>query len=126
MLIFILWIADVVHGLSAVLFVGGILGGIVRIVLGFSEAEAEAIRRRSKSDGLDERIARKGFLQAFVFGGLCVLTAVLLPSKQTIYMMAGASMVQDLAATPEVTETARKVNTILQGKLDEMIKEMGK
>jgi hypothetical protein len=50
---------------------------------------------------------------------LLFLVAALIPSKQAIYLIAGASIAKDLAKT----ETAKKVEAIIESELDKLIHE---
>lgn len=58
---------------------------------------------------------------AIAFAMVPVFTSIgiLIPSTKTIYLMAGAEVVTDVAQTPEV----QKVRTILNSKLDEYLAE---
>ena len=48
---------------------------------------------------------------------LLFLVSALIPSKQAIYLIAGASIAKDLAKT----ETAKKVEAIIESELDKLI-----
>lgn len=58
-----------------------------------------------------------------VFTGLVIMffTAVLIPSEKTIYIMAGASIAQDIANSPKTAATMDKVYKIIDSKLEEQL-----
>jgi hypothetical protein len=57
-------------------------------------------------------------------GIFSVFVGVLIPSKQTIYMMAAAKVGQDIVASPETKEIGGKVLQLINQKLDEQLKGM--
>ena len=100
----LIYLADVVGALSAMLIIGGLVcaflsGGLVVYLV----------------DNMDKH---------WYVGGICFLISlssivfgVLLPSKQAIYLIAGASIAKDLAKT----ETMKKVETTIESELDKLI-----
>jgi hypothetical protein len=67
----------------------------------------------------DELGVKKWFVLCFI----SLFTAVLLPSEKTIYIMAGASIAQDIANSPKTAATLDKVYKIVDKKLDEQLSE---
>ena len=61
-------------------------------------------------------------LTAFVFINFSM--AALIPTEKTIYMMAGASIAQDIANNPKTIATMDKVYKLIDSKLDEQIKSL--
>lgn len=54
------------------------------------------------------------------------LFAAIIPSEKTVYLMAGASIAQDIAANPRVLQTMDKVFKVVDSKLDEQLKDKAK
>lgn len=54
---------------------------------------------------------------------LTVLVYVSIPTTQTIYLMAGAKVVEQVVASPEVKQINAKILTIINNKLDSLADE---
>lgn len=52
-----------------------------------------------------------------------VILSVFTPKEKTIYLMAGASIAQDIANSPKTVATLDKVYKIVEKKLDEQLEE---
>ena len=57
---------------------------------------------------------------------LSISTAIFLPSKETIYLMAATKYSQEALKDPKVTEVMNKVYKVINLKLDSMIPKEGK
>jgi len=59
----------------------------------------------------------------WVFASM-ILVSAFLPNKETIYMMAGAAIIEDIAETPEAARIGDRLITLIEGKLDQAIGEL--
>ena len=70
-----------------------------------------------------ERLHPKKTISAIL---TCLLIPTLIPPEKTIYMMAGASIAQDIASNPKTIATMDKVYKLIDSKLDEQLKAIPK
>lgn len=59
----------------------------------------------------------------WMFGAM-VFIASFLPNKETIYMMAGAAIVEDIAESPEAARIGDRLIILLESKLDQAIADI--
>lgn len=107
----LIYLADIVGGLTGFLAILGLftaIGGGIACVGTACEKQIKA-----------SKIAAA----AATIGLLLVLSAVLIPSKQAIYMIFGAEVAQKVAATPEAQEIAGKLLKLANSKLDEALQK---
>jgi hypothetical protein len=105
----IIYLADVSGSLQIFL---GLIGGIVGFVLFMFSALCEW-----KFDEM------KKFKAGTMLAGALIATliSVLMPDKQTIYMMAAAKVGQDIVQAPETKEIGDKVLKLINQKLDDQL-----
>ena len=70
---------------------------------------------------LHEGGSLKNAFAIFVFSVTMSLISSIIPSKQAIYMMAGAKVVQDISKDPRTQNTLDKIYKIIDNKLDEQL-----
>ena len=75
----------------------------------------------------EAKAANRAFFKRYkwmpMVGALMFLISALIPSKDTMYTMAAAYGVQTVAENPNVQRVAGKSLQVLEGKLDEFLKE---
>lgn len=71
----------------------------------------------------DTKFNELGVKKWFVLCFISLFTAILIPSEKTIYIMAGASIAQDIANSPKTAATLDKVYKIVEKKLDEQLED---
>lgn len=103
----LIYLADIVGGLSAFLVVVGIFTGLIGCIV----ASEVAIQKQAFAAAIG----------GIFLGLLLILGAVLIPSKQAIYMIFGAEVAQKVAATPEAQEIAGKLLRLANQKLDQAL-----
>ncbi len=59
----------------------------------------------------------------YICGLPCIMTAILIPSKEAIYMMAGSSAVKEALKTPEASKVLTLINLELDKQIDTLQKE---
>lgn len=57
---------------------------------------------------------------------LMIVTTVLTPSEKSVYIIAGASIAQDIANSPKTAATMDKVYKIIDSKLEEQLEAISK
>lgn len=57
---------------------------------------------------------------------LMIVTTVLTPSEKSVYIIAGASIAQDIANSPKTAATMDKVYKIIDSKLEEQLEAVSK
>lgn len=70
---------------------------------------------------LHEGGSLKNAFALFIFSITISLISAIIPSKQAIYMMAGAKVVQDISKDPRTQNTLDKIYKIIDNKLDEQL-----
>lgn len=109
--VLMVYLAGIAGSISATLFGVGFVSLIIYALLG-----GIAI-----SDGVKfERLHPKKTISAIL---TCLLISVLIPPEKTIYMMAVASIAQDIASNPKTIVTMDKVYKIIDKKLEEQLLE---
>jgi len=102
----LIYLADVVGSISWLFFISGLVISIISIGW-MIEASINCVNKKFKyfySIGIAVSL-------------LLFLVTALIPSKQAIYLIAGASIAKDLAKT----ETMKKIETIIESELDKLI-----
>jgi hypothetical protein len=112
----IIYLADVVGGLSTLIIFCGIF--LLMAIFPLFMFMVEIMDKDA------ERTTKKIMLLFAAVGIFSVFVGVLIPSKQTIYMMAAAKVGQDIVASPETKEIGGKVLQLINQKLDEQLKGM--
>lgn len=108
----VIYLADVSQGLSVFFGISAAIG----IVGGIGAAAFCS----------DFDIKTKIPMALIIAGVLSAPISILLPSKQTIYMMAAAKVGQDIVTAPETKEVGGKLLKLLNQKLDEQLSEKKK
>lgn len=103
----IIYLADVLPTLSVIM-------AIVSIV---ALAIAASLWSGSNKTGIPD--AKKIFLVFIPTFFICLLV----PGKQTIYMMAGVEFAQEIASSPKTKELGGKVLNLINKKLDEELEK---
>jgi hypothetical protein len=101
----LIYLADVVGSICTLLVLFGLVISVISIGW-MIEASANHVNKKGKY-----------FLIGSAVSLLLFLVSALIPSKQAIYLIAGASIAKDLAKT----ETAKKVEAIIESELDKLI-----
>lgn len=102
----LIYLADVIGNISVLFFLSAFV--IAAISIGWMvEASIDHVKKKFT----------KFSLIGIAVSLLLFLVTALIPSKQAIYLIAGASMAKDLAKT----ETMKKIETIIESELDKLI-----
>lgn len=111
----IIYLADVVGGLTALF---GVFGMLILVLQCFAFPIFNDI-----CDSYKEGQAKAfGLIKIATPSALfMLLLAVFIPSKQTIYMMAAAKVGQDIVEAPATKEISDKVLKLINQKLDEQL-----
>ena len=107
-IVLLVYLAGLVEPLSWLLFCGGLIG-IGTYCVGCSNRNF-----------MDSCKNPKKIISSLV---LVVLIGVAIPTEKTLYLMAGASIAQDIANSPKTAATLDKVYKIVDKKLDEQLSE---
>ena len=102
----LIYLADVVGNISVLFVLSGVF---------FTAISINWIIEASIHD-TDKKFTKLS-LTGIAVSLLLFLVSALIPSKQAIYLIAGASIAKDLAKT----ETAKKVEAIIESELDKLI-----
>jgi len=105
----LIYLADIVSGLSVFLVAVGLVTGAIGFIVA------------AEFSGENERKVVVIAISGIALGLLLILGAVLVPSKQAIYMIFGAEVAQKVAATPEAQEIAGKLLRLANQKLDQAL-----
>lgn len=92
-------------------------------IMGAINADCEWESTKKKAAKEANKAFFKGSKWMPIVGAVLFLTNSLIPSKDTMYTMAAAYGVQTAAENPNVQRVAGKSLQVLEGKLDEFIKE---
>lgn len=88
--------------------------GVAAFVLGFG-----AFVTISASEGEMWKEA----LKAAIGAAVCTLMFIFTPDKDTIYLMAGAKVTEDIVKSPEAKELGGKILKVINQKLDEQVRK---
>jgi len=106
-LAFLIYIAEVLANINALAWLVFFVGVVWLVVRGmFNYLSTEPIPQS------------KFFVPMLV---AAALIGSFTPKKETIYMMVGAQLMQDVAATPEAARISDRLLTLIEVKLDEAI-----
>lgn len=109
-IITLIYLADIVKGLSIVCALAGIFLLVCLLIRIIAYID----------------LNRGSLKNIVITGGAALLSlflAVLIPSKDAIYLMASVTLGKEVVEQPQVKELGSKVLTILNQKLDEMAKK---
>ena len=118
-IVLLVYLASVVHSLTVVFALYAIFSIILIGIVKFAKIiHADETR---KPENPFKHI--KKWVASVV---VAILLAVLIPSERTMYIMAGASIAQDIANSPKTAATLDKVYKIVDSKLDEQLEVVSK
>lgn len=109
-------------GLGFVSFVAFLVSVISFVVMQFHRSEPSEDRYDNREYEVHKRAKRSlkiSLLLLIPAFSLCVI----IPSGQTVYLMAGAKISQDIITAPETKEIGNKLLKVINTKLDEQLKE---
>lgn len=114
-LITIIYLADIVCGVKTITAICSVVLSVM-IIIYLCEIH------------LENRVEVRNSLKKVVYKYITILISmatifVFSPSKEAIYMMAGAKSVQTVYDSPEAKEIGTKIMSIVNKKLDEQLKE---
>ncbi len=102
----IIWLADVSANFATLLGIASGVGAVL-LLLYFGASLAESHEYSKVGVGVWSLIV-----------SIAAITAVMLPSKQALYMIAGVSVAEKVIADPRVQATTEKVILLINSKLD--------
>ena len=107
-LITVIYLADVVNSVSFLLAMIATFSFIISCVVGLYilNGDGESPKR---------------YFVTLIFSIVVSFITIAIPSKQAIYMMAGAKVVQDISKDPRTQNTLDKIYKIIDNKLDEQL-----
>lgn len=120
------YVAGVIKNISGFFFIFATILAVFYIgvgVIGAINADCEFGRESKKRAKEDNKAFFKNQRWAIILSTALFLVSAFLPSKDTMYTMAAAYGVQTAAENPNVQRVAGKSLQVLEGKLDEFIKE---
>lgn len=114
-IVLLVYLASIVRDLCAALSFMAIAGviGLSTYTLGMCIDYKKTVK---------ELGVKKWFALCFIM----FFTAVFIPSEKAIYVMAGASIAQDIANSPKTAVTMDKVYKIIDSKLEEQLEAVSK
>ena len=115
-IVLLVYLASVVHHLTVVIALYAIFSIILIGIVKF----AKIIHADETGKPENPFKHLKKWSSSVVFA---ILLAVLIPSERTVYLMAGASIAQDIANSPKTAATLDKVYKIVDKKLGEQLSE---
>lgn len=92
-------------------------------ILGAINADCQWESKTKQEAKAANRAFFKGYKWMPIVGALLFLISAIMPSKDTMYTMAAAYGVQTAAENPNVQRVAGKSLQVLEGKLNEFLKE---
>jgi hypothetical protein len=107
-LITVIYLADVVEGATRLLLYMTTLSFLASCALGIGVLYETGIKITT-------------YFATLIFSIVVGFITVAIPSKQAIYMMAGAKVVQDISKDPRIQNTLDKIYKIIDNKLDEQL-----
>ena len=111
----LIYLADVVGSICTLFVLSGFV--IAAISIGLM-VESSSWMVEASIDHVNKKFTKFSLIGIAV-SLLLFSIAALIPSKQAIYLIAGASIAKDLAKT----ETAKKVEAIIESELDKLIRK---
>lgn len=106
----LIYLASIADELNGALFLVGVVSSILWAIINFGIAFYD--------DDIPDSVKSKLSTTKWL-GVIGVMGAVLVPSKDTIYLMAGAEIGKEVVQS----ETAQKVKVVLDKKLDEILSD---
>lgn len=122
----ILYFADIGANVATVLGGFGLLFVIGFILFNFIRSIVVAVHNDEVERKYDKAYRKHGFICIpwFIAGVFLMVVSSLVPSKQTMYMIAASEIGETVVLSPEMTETMGKVKTVVDMKLDDVIAEL--
>jgi hypothetical protein len=117
-----IYLSGITESLRGFLSITGGVAGIASVFLAVAWAisAAESINETIKN-GI-KKAFKWAISVALVFGFL----GALIPSQKTMWMMAAGYAGQEIATNKATQETVKKLNDVIQGKLDLILSDMNK
>jgi len=109
--------------LITVIYLADVVGGVTKLLLYITTLSFLASCAFGIGVLYDTGIKIKTYFAILVFSIIIGIITVAIPSKQAIYMMAGAKVVQDISKDPRTQQTMDKIYKIIDNKLDEQLNE---
>ncbi len=117
----IIYLADIAQGVGIFLFFIMIVSLLATVI-----ALAFWKETYGETDKEDHEKSKWFLRRSFAVFLLASMLGIMIPSKSTIYLIAGAKISQDIITAPETKEIGNKLLKVINSKLDEQLKEKTK
>lgn len=114
-----LYLIDVLDTTKGVAIIGLVLLTITSVIIGL-------MAYCDSNTSEDEIVIKKAFSSLLKITLLLLIISILIPSQKTMYLMASTEAAKSVLANPEVKKIGDKVTSIINEKLDEILKKEGK
>jgi hypothetical protein len=120
----LLYIADVTEKLSSYLWTFGLLVLLSYVGLNVAQAVSTATFNEERGSSVSQ-YRTHGLIRnkLIVVGVVLIMISSVIPSRQTMYLIAASEIGETVILSPEMTETVGKMKAVIDKKLEEFIED---